>query len=816
MKKLFGFVLLATLLLTSCNLFLQQDYGKLIIDLKGSQHRALNAQDLPEFSTAKMDIEITGTGIEPIKKSFAKNAQKKFSASFPVATKLTIKISIITDTAIWTDEKEHTITAGDNNVKIKLKKTAVALKPFGFSITNNDDTATLTIEIAGKTINKNNVSKDKTHKTAFTRDGKGRLYVTYHEKTSNEWKIKRYNSEGEDEKDITNLPSGSGYMDIAFDPVTGQVYVARNGDLYLIDDNGAVSTSKLKSSSLYTDRIAIYNNFLFRINGQGNLQMYKIEENSVSSVGEEITFPPNLITITGAANNPTIDYKDIFVTEKKIYILFSALKTNNVPYCSLGGILEYSYTDAGISTNTPKEIGFTKTLPENGSIVTTPANDFYGAVQFLGYKDDIIYIADEGFTFKNEGGIVEKDEYKNRLVEFNTKTRNPNFKPTEYKWFVEKEETTPPPPPTPAGKVILWEKNSVATLGMKYYQVDAESYTSPLPEPFIKNDTSGENTTTPTDVFCFDKDGNLYVLTKYKKNSFIKFKIHRHLLLETGDYATSFSGNNDFLLDHQATPGNLNIQPTAIAVHTTDNADNYLYYTYKEGNTTYIKRLKWTTTLSSSYNDTSFLITIDDDTLYNIKFSCTAMAANEGKFFFARKSEFTSPPLSYSINIYKGTDTGYDSTHPCVYVNNTAHSSGDNFIDQDITNMCIKENNLYIIGLKQKGQMNKNTTTTVSISGDLHKLNNLSSALPSGLGTALWPGGSVDDGFAPYRFIYTAENKLIIASDGYTGDISNQDQKNKVLSFDIQSENSWSLTSQNDTDAEFSRKLEYSSKFTWE
>ena len=77
---------------------------------------------------------------------------------------------------------------------------------------------------------------------------------------------------------------------------------------------------------------------------------------------------------------------------------------------------------------------------------------------------------------------------------------------------------------------------------------------------------------------------------------------------------------------------------------------------------------------------------------------------------------------------------------------------------------------------------------------------------------------SSTDGYAPYRFIGTVPNKLIIASDGYYGiktpnEVKN---KNKVLSFDITTSTNWTVTP-TDTNATFSRELTYgASGFEWE
>ena len=109
----------------------------------------------------------------------------------------------------------------------------------------------------------------------------------------------------------------------------------------------------------------------------------------------------------------------------------------------------------------------------------------------------------------------------------------------------------------------------------------------------------------------------------------------------------------------------------------------------------------------------------------------------------------------------------------------------------------------------------------MSTSGELFKIEALDSSFSSStVVTSLWSSSSPTDGYAPYRFISTVPNKLIIASDGYYGDTSNAgdkaQNKNKVLSFDINTASTtWTVTPTN-TNAKFSRELTYdASGFEW-
>ncbi|EMB28972.1 hypothetical protein HMPREF9727_01478 [Treponema denticola MYR-T] len=194
----------------------------------------------------------------------------------------------------------------------------------------------------------------------------------------------------------------------------------------------------------------------------------------------------------------------------------------------------------------------------------------------------------------------------------------------------------------------------------------------------------------------------------------------------------------------------------------------------------------------------------------------TSMTVNNDGLFVAQKNEYTSPKKFKNV-IHKYSDFKHPNT---TYIGDTSstipHNTSDNYVDENIFAMHIINGVLYYTVIKQDGQLENQNTNIVKTSAKLVKSSNsLNNAMNYQSFDTVWSTqSSSTDGYAPYRFIGTVPNKLIIASDGYYGKKTPNEvkNKNKVLSFDI---GSWTLTPTN-TNAKFSRELTYdASGFEW-
>lgn len=808
MKKKLFFALLV-LILSSCSLFFQEEYGTITIDLEGGKARSINSSTgLPDLTDSELEIDIVTDGSSSIYKKILASEPKFFQADFPVGSRLEITVKLNGPSSSWSAYNNHTVKEGNNDIQLLLNKNASSLATVGFSTTAT--TNTYEFNIAGKTID---ISSNPL--PVFTRDSRGRLYIAYKQ---SDWKLNRYESDGTPNNFVSGSPilttiTGVSSVKLASDPVTGKVYAAANSNLYLIKDDGSVIAG---TSTIPAGPIAVYNNNLFALDSPAgtNLKMFTITEEggglTLNQAGSLIPVSTGQITISTSGSETTInvDFKDILVKNDKIYILFAKNSLPSVTppahYYSLGGMLEYTYNSSGI-TNYPQKYGFNDTVTAKDGIVTAGEANFYGPACFIGYDEQSISIADDGCTFKKEGGSVRIYKNVNRIFSFNTSTKSLYSYATENKWFNEYEVTGSS---TGTGKVLLWQKNTAPTTeGFKFYLVD-ENNSASLPSTAFLQDNG---TDYPTDVFCYDQEGNLYVVWFDYPN----YCVRRYEKKSDGSYNTE-NVKEQALQGSGTTLLNSSNPPIAIAVDISDSTNGYLYCSYidKSANDkNYIIKNKWIKAIGFDAGNRVGILNVPPNE------TATAIAANEKGVFVAIKKEILTPPKSYSIKIYRcESNFTFPSSYYVVVENNTNHNSGDSYSDKNITVMTILNDRLYYFISEQEGDVRPGPSQgqTVKVYGELCKVEGkLDAPNFNHNSISVW---NRSEGFAPCKIIAPISNKLIIASDGYYGKKSTNEvkNKNKVLSFDINTASTtWTVTP-TDTDAKFSRELTYgASGFEW-
>ena len=822
MKRKLFFALLV-LILSSCSLFFREEYGTITIDLEGGKARSINSSTgLPNLEDSELEIDIVTDGSSSIYKKILASEPKFFQADFPVGSRLEITVKLNGPSSSWSAYNNHTVKEGNNDIQLLLNKNASSLANVGFSTTAT--TNTYEFNIAGKTID---ISSNTL--PVFTRDSRGRLYIAYKQSA---WALNRYESDGTpnnfaSSSQILSTITSASSVKLASDPVTGKVYAAADTNLYLIKNDGSVIAG---TSMIPAGPIAVYNNNLFALDSPAgtDLKMFTITEEgsglTLTEAGSTVSVSTGQIIISGTPGTPiNVDFKDILVKNDKIYILFAKNKLPTgtppqpSPYYSLGGMLEYTYNSSGI-TNHPQKYGFKNEVTAENGIVTAGEANFYGPACFIGYDEQSISIADDGCTFQKVDGSVRIDKNVNRVFSFNTSTKSLYSYATENKWFNEYEETggTTPPPPHPGttGKVLLWEKNTdPGAEGFKFYLVDENNSASLPSTAFLQDDV----TDYPTDVFCYDQEGNLYVVWFDTPSYYVR------RYEKANNYSTDNTKENQQTMMNNSGGTQLSAseKPTAIAVDVSDSAKGYVYYSYKTGEKIIIRN-KWLKL--NGFKTGSYLNkhTLNDLPGANDS-KITSMTVNNDGLFVAQKNEYTSPKMFKNV-IHKYSDFEYPNT---TYIGDTSstipHNTGDNYVDENIFAMHIINGVLYYTVIKQYGQLENQNTNIVKTSAKLVKSSNsLSNTMNNQPFDTVWSTqSSSTDGYAPYRFIGTVPNKLIIASDGYYGDTSNTgneaQNKNKVLSFDITASTTWTVTHK-DTDATFSRELTHDTTngFKWE
>lgn len=318
MKKKLFFALLV-LILSSCSLFFQKEYGTITIDLEGGKARSINSSTgLPNLADSELEIDILTEGSSSIYKKILASEPKFFQADFPVGSRLEITVKLNGPSSSWSAYNNLTVKEGNNDIQLLLNKNASSLTNVGFS---TKETNKYEFNIAGKKIDINSRELP-----VFTRDSRGRLYIAYKNGT---WALNRYESDGTPNNfagsQIVTTITYASSVNLASDPITGKVYVAADSNLYRIKDDGAVTPTG--GTAIPAGPIAVYNNNLFvlgvsAVSGNNPLKMFTItEEGSVltlNQAGSLIPVSTGQITISTSGSETTInvDFKDILVKKR--------------------------------------------------------------------------------------------------------------------------------------------------------------------------------------------------------------------------------------------------------------------------------------------------------------------------------------------------------------------------------------------------------------------------------------------------------------------------------------------------------------------
>lgn len=454
----------ALILQTSCNLNAPQ-YGVLTIDFENGAARAIGANGLPELADSTMQIDITGSSIVPITKRLEKDEPKIISERLPIGAAVTVTVSIITPSAIWTGSAGRTIDAGDNELAVKLNKIIASMRPVLFSAIQSAYAApyTFKLNMSGTLLEITQPGPNTPSNSFFcTRDGKGRLYAAYHD-GYNGFEIQRYTSEGSYDKqvDLTVISPAVDVKGLTTDLKTGKVYVTEGGSIYEIKDDAAPphtpKPQELTDSGGSYHAIAAYNGYLFAyesVVGGKRLRMRKLTADGLGVIPGPIpeTAQDPLKDIIRITGTPVITHQsgecqDMFAYGNKVYIVF----TIGAPYDTMnkifyGGVLEYTYTENGLMTESGRYgFGLMKKFIEYPLGTATvvyqfegePKDRFYGARRIIGFEDGVLYIADDGAIFRSLELVndYKLKENKNRIAKLDTRSGTLTFEDTDATWY---------------------------------------------------------------------------------------------------------------------------------------------------------------------------------------------------------------------------------------------------------------------------------------------------------------------------------------------------------------------------------------------
>ncbi|WP_147624543.1 hypothetical protein [Treponema denticola] len=809
MKKTLIFILMIlVLIVSSCNLFLKEEYGELIVSFDGTLPdgaRALDSNGLPVLSSSPMKINIIREEGYTITRELSAEEPKSLVELVPVGEKIEIIVTAINPSGQWSGRASHTVVSGQNHVIVLLNKKISGLNNLLFTQTKNSSASypyNLTLYMTGKEIN----ARSSQLEYNFGRDSIGRLYISVNEGNSH---VSRYTSEGE----LVNHVMES-IVYFACDYTTRKMYgINGSGGVYEIDENFSISSlTPPLNLSHYDGAAAIDNNLVVWICDDGSNPL-KIQAKNLDGSHPSETEIKDHIKITDCKES---EVKDMFIRGKYVYVLFNTMNDeltgNSRNLYSLGGIVRYNINDLD---EDPIKIGFEDDPDfddDNGVLEDYDySKNFYGAVKVIGFDEENIYIADDGFDAADTPAGARIVKNRNRIAALNIATNALSFSDAgPAKWYNEWKEWR-----TPNTKMVVWNGG-----GSSYYQVERGDEDLSSAYPFITS--SG---VLYSDVFCYDSAGNFYVSGKAGGDE----KLYRYVLKDDGSYNSD--GNKS-----------ISVMPDAMAVSVSsiaaDAGKTILFYYQKPFGSPFnheIKRLAWPTdSFSSAASKTT--ITLSDlgqtDTV-------TALAANKDGIFVAVKTvtgkdssnekykltvkKYAHTPLSGGLTTVSGTVTVVGET-----LTNYDLSDRNKYINENLNALYIKDGILYGLITKQKGyapESNNSGSKEVFIGGKLIKIGETGASFGSPAVTLYERTGLTPETsgrFAPYRFIAIKPKKLVIASKGYYGKLINNDNPwnpitekktyKKVFVFDI---GNWANPAETITQAGFSKDLDYCHGFMW-
>ena len=833
------------LVFTACNqgIIAGNETGTVQVVIGGGG-RAVDAAGMPVFDDTNTKITVTdenGNKLAEGTTSVTVNAD--------IGTKITVKAVVTTAAGTWRGSVEHTVTAGTNIVAVRLSKTPKNMGNILSSVISQFSfgDAKVTFKLASGKELLNDVDIGSNHIIpVIARDGIGRIYVLYDKGGRH---FTRFDAEGKKddgfETAITALlpPAGTStspaMITMTVDPKTNTIFlINRAKQVYALKETGhntfasstEVNLNTLDPSISTVSAVAAYNGTLF-FTVPPSASVAAMEKNKLVAVkaelsGSSLTLSnkiemalPKLRTADAFGNYPT-DCTGLFADESGVYCLLKEQNLGSGTLYVLGQLVRYQYSGSAFTGETkiglnPKAAG-TDGLPFDAQYFSAP-------VGFIGYDEENLYIADDGVGIQYVNENYHVNGNKNRIAAFNrkTKTSGLTFTDTDATWYEQKPEYK-----YPNTKILLWKKSSSGH-GFDYYQV--ASAEDSLPAQALE---VGEGQTVGpdhnfTDVFCYDQDGNLYIVRQ-------RAGYHRICRFELQD-------DGSYNQEPAIMTNDLPSKPTAIAVDISD-GKNYLYYAL----TNTIKRFEWGQaghgTFNNAAEDTGYSITISATTTEIV--TVTALAANKDGVFVGIKTVNVSAS-SYGLSVKKYSKENGTHTDPVgtITVGESQTMSTEpsgpyppyTKIESTINDLRIVDGMLYAVTSKLEKRMVYRAvdygTDEFKSSGLLYKI--AEAALFSGNAMVLHtkypvlPQGTSKQGvgYGFYRFIAVKPKKLVIASGGACAIGGNalassstqpaRASDNKVMTYDL--DGNLQEPEEKNAGGTFSQKLSVdASGFKWE
>ncbi|MGI5055186.1 hypothetical protein [Treponema socranskii] len=759
------------------------------------------------------------------------------SAEVVVGVEIVVKATVQTASGTWSRTKTHTVKAGINDIDLELSKTPNVVGNFFFDVVETVPLSGVKLRLKfrnGKTFPDTIRMGGNYHKPVTARDSLGRLYLLYHD--GSEKKFTRFDVDGNEDTGFkaavtiqlpsSSLPNGISDIDnIAIDQDDNYIFLFNGVNVYCLKENAynhftcsnRSSLSTLDPSISTVSAVAAYNGTLFftvplsaSLPQVNKLFACKAElSGSILTLSNKIKKQLPKVRQDNAFDNNHTECTDLFADEDGVYCLLNEQKLDSGMLYALGQLVRYTYTGSSFADET--KVGLNPAASTADPIAFN-AQYFSNPIGFIGYDEDNIYIADDGIDIQyvNENWRIIGNQ--NRIAAFNRKTNGMSFYDAgNATWFAEHSVYK-----KPNTKMLLWEKQSLTQSDSPMnYWISTDGT-----EAFSATNKLFEDSAKPTDVFCYDQDGNLYIVWK---GSSTNYNVRRFALKEDGTYEKQ--GVDSVLTS---------IPVSAIAVDIS-NGQNSLYYACASGSYGQIQKKSWL--LGSLFSSADAVLG------YSVSFNpnsapVTALAANKDGLFVGTRTMSISP-AGYTLSVKKydkqdGADKGTIDVGSFQETPTKPTSPPFDPYTKTIAfvnDIQVLDGVLYAVTSKEEYDMKHNGSIykadTFKNSGKLYKIGSTKDGFSGSavelakkdpVGTA---GNEVGYGF--YRFIAVKDEaeriRLIIASDGAWGKegtvifpkqpyCKNAD---KVLMYDLKG----SLQDEGNSGGSFSKTLQESG-FEWD
>ena len=673
------------------------------------------------------------------------------------------------------------------------------------------------------------------------RDSTGRVYVLYRDNaTPSALYLERFASDGTKDTTFGTAKSGFTFPDTS---VTDLAVDFKTADVFLLKRIGTTITAYMakKTDEGYTafsaaqmvnapgtlsapsiDSVAAFDGTLFvAMDVQDGInvkkQLYAYTMNTSSIYNFSLTAPPaekvpELPKLRSGTQTET-RCTGLFADRQGVYALLTQQtpQSSIAPY-ALGKVVRFGYDGTTLTEDAslPNGGGLNPAASGTGSV---PYNEAYlsNPAGFIGYDGDNLYFADDGANIEDINENHRFNGNKDRIMAFNRKDKTVSFiSADEASWFEDYPKSQYKKTDT---KVLLWQKDFInsppAYQGARYWVSDNVSTAYPGVGDALWVSTN--SAATPTDVFCYDQGGNLYIV--YTDTVANKSYV-RCFTLRDGAYDKTTATTQNLTL-----PTGIN----AIAVDISD-GNHYLYYATEHK----VARYGWTGTFGGTVPTTpSYSIDVSSEDI-------TALAANRDGVFVATKEQ-GSPTNPYTLRIRKyKKDLPVAEDGHIVIVNGAAsfdaHNAHNpyNTYEETIHDLQVVNGVLYAVTSRITKTMKEKsgvyTFDKFRSNGLLYKAGNTKDSF-SGTGKELHKqeaDEAAKTGYGFCRFIAVKPKKLVIASDGAYGtngaDSSHTgEDTNSVFEFDLDG-NLQNGENGKKAEATFSKQIEWSAGcgFAWE